>query len=69
LLLPPDNKSSGFDNIVDLMFTSPSAMESYLGAAEKISRLVIGDPSHPVMVNIHRMPDEQPQDARMDGCQ
>ena len=37
LLLPPDNKSSGFDNIADLMFTSPSAMESYLGAAEKIT--------------------------------
>ena len=67
LLLPPDNKSSGFDNIADLMFTSPSAMESYLGAAEKISRLAIGDAAHPVMVNIHRMPDEQPQDARMDG--
>ncbi len=67
LLLPPDNKSSGFDNIADLMFTSPSAMESYLGAAEKISRLAIGDPAHPVMVNIHRMPDEEPQDARMDG--
>ena len=38
LLLPPDNASSGFDNIADLLFVSPTAMESYLDAAEKISR-------------------------------
>jgi len=67
LLLPPDNSSSGFDNIADLMFVSPTAMESYLGAAEKISRLAVGDPSAPVMVNIYRMPDEQPQTTRVDG--
>jgi hypothetical protein len=67
LLLPPDNASSGFDNIADLLFTSPAAMESYLGAAEKLSRLAVGDPTFPVMVNLYRTPDEQPQDARMDG--
>ncbi len=67
LLLPPDNSNSGFDNIADLLFTSPSAMESYLGAAEKISRLAIGDPGFPVMVNLYRMPDEEPQDSQMDG--
>src|SRR6185436_14532402 len=38
LLLPPDNSNSSFDNIADLLFVSPTAMESYLGAAEKISR-------------------------------
>jgi Protein of unknown function (DUF1592)/Protein of unknown function (DUF1588)/Protein of unknown function (DUF1585)/Protein of unknown function (DUF1587)/Protein of unknown function (DUF1595) len=67
LLLPPDNSNSGFDNIADLLFTSPAAMESYLGAAEKISRLAIGDPAFPVMVNTYRMPDEEPQDSQMDG--
>lgn len=66
LLLPQDNSSSGFDNIADLLFISPTAMESYLGAAEKLSRLAIGDPTAPEMVNIHRMPDEQPQGARVD---
>src|SRR5579864_5291858 len=35
LLLPQDNASSGFDNLADLLFISPTAMESYLGAAEK----------------------------------
>ncbi|MCU1329303.1 MAG: Gluconolactonase, partial [Bryobacterales bacterium] len=38
-LLPPDNSSSGFDNIADLLFVSPTSMESYLNAAEKVSRL------------------------------
>jgi mono/diheme cytochrome c family protein len=67
LLLPPDNSSSGFDNIADLLFISPTAMESYLGAAEKISRLAVGDAATPPMVNIYRMPDEQQQTARVDG--
>ena len=67
LLLPADNASSGFDNLADLLFVSPTAMESYLGAAEKISRLAVGDPTFPVMVNIYRMPDEEPQSERMEG--
>ncbi|MEO8050610.1 MAG: DUF1587 domain-containing protein [Acidobacteriota bacterium] len=67
LLLPPDNSNSGFDNLADLLFVSPTAMESYLGAAEKISRLAVGDPSAPSMVNIYRVPDEQPQNVRVDG--
>ena len=67
LLLPADNANSGFDNLADLLFISPTAMESYLGAAEKISRLAVGDPAFPVMVNMYRMPDEQPQSVRMEG--
>jgi len=66
LLLPPDNSSSGFDNIADLLFVSPSIMERYLDTADKISRLAVGDPKIPVMINIHRVPAEQPQDARVD---
>jgi cytochrome c553 len=65
-LLPPDNISSGFDNIADLLFISPSSMERYLDAARKISRLAMGDPAMPVMVNIHRLDPEHPQDERVD---
>ena len=54
-LLPADNISSGFDTIADLLFVSPSAMERYLDAAQKISRLAIGDTTMPVLVNIHRL--------------
>ena len=65
-LLPPDNISSGFDNIADLLFISPGNLERYLDAARKISRLAIGDPAMPVMVNIHRLDPEHPQDERVD---
>jgi hypothetical protein len=41
-------------------------MERYLDAARKISRLAIGDPAMPVMVNIHRLDPEHPQDERVD---
>ena len=65
-LLPPDNISSGFDNIADLLFISPSNMERYLDAARKISRLAVGDPAMPVMVNIHKLDPEHPQDERVE---
>ena len=66
LLLPPDNSSSGFDNIADLLFVSPVIMERYLDAAEKISRLAVGDPRAPTMVNRYRLQAEQWQGARVD---
>src|SRR5436853_7469559 len=66
LLLPADNVSSGFDNIADLLFVSPATMERYLDAARKISRLAVGDPEMPVLVNIHRLHPEQSQEERVD---
>src|SRR4029077_14123695 len=66
LLLPPDNSSSGFDNIADLLFMSPAIMERYLDAAEKIRRLAIGDPAAPGLVNRYRLSAEQWQGARVD---
>jgi len=66
LLLPPDNISSGFDNIADLLFVSPSNMERYLDAARKVARLAVGDPAMPVLVNIHKLEAEHPQDERVD---
>ena len=66
VLLPADNISSGFDNIADLLFVSPSTMERYLDAARKVSRLAVGNPEMPLMVNIHRLHPEQLQDARVE---
>jgi len=65
-LLPADNISSGFDNIADLLFVSPSTMERYLDAAQKVSRLAVGDTTMPVLVNIHPLDPEHPQDERVD---
>ncbi|HKE83247.1 MAG TPA: DUF1592 domain-containing protein [Vicinamibacterales bacterium] len=66
LLLSPDNVSSGFDNIADLLFVSPSNMERYLDAGRKIARFAVGDPAMPVLVNIHKLEAEHPQDERVD---
>jgi hypothetical protein len=63
-LVPADNVSSGFDNLADTLFISPVAMERYLDAARKISRLAVGDRDMGVMVNIHQTPLRQPQEAR-----
>jgi cytochrome c551/c552 len=66
LLLPADNSSSGFDNLADLLFTSPSTMERYIEAAHKISRFAVGDSKMPVLVNIYKLDPEHPQDERVD---
>jgi mono/diheme cytochrome c family protein len=65
-LLPADNASSGFDNLADLLFISPSTMERYIDAAHKISRFAVGDPKMPLLVNVYKMDPEHPQDERVD---
>ena len=42
-LLPPDDESSGFDNIADVLTVSPSLMERYLSASWNISRVAAGN--------------------------
>ncbi len=42
--LPPDTMSHNFDNIADVQQMSPTLLQSYLDAADEISRLAIGDP-------------------------
>ena len=44
-LLPPDDSSSGFDNVADVLGVSPALMERYLSAAGEISALAVGGPS------------------------
>ena len=66
LLLPADNASSGFDNIADLLFVSPVVMERYIGAAQKLARIAVGDMRTPVLVNIYKLSEQLPQDERLD---
>ncbi len=35
VLLPADNSSSGFDNLADLLFVSPTVLDAYLSASRK----------------------------------
>ncbi|MSO63419.1 MAG: DUF1587 domain-containing protein, partial [Acidobacteria bacterium] len=67
LLLPADSSSSGFDNVSELLLVSPTLLERYLAAAQKISRLAVGDPEIPVLVDTYRFPQELPQDVHVDG--
>ena len=41
-LLPADDEQEGFDNIAAVLSVSPTLIERYLGAAQRISRLVVG---------------------------
>lgn len=66
MLLPADNVSSGFDNIADLLFMSPTIMERYLDSARKLSRLAVGDPKAPLLASTYRVGPEHLQDARVE---
>jgi len=67
-LLPADNSSSGFDNLADLLFVSPTALDSYVSAARKISRVAIGDPDIPVIVDRYQTPQDLPQDVQLEDA-
>jgi hypothetical protein len=43
--LPSDDSTRGFDNIAGALSLSPALLEGYTAAAEKISRLALGDVS------------------------
>ncbi len=44
-LLPGDDAAFGFDNIGEMLTVSPDLLDRYLSAANKISRLAVGDPT------------------------
>jgi mono/diheme cytochrome c family protein len=47
-LLPGDDAAFGFDNIGEMLTVSPDLLDRYLSAANKISRLAVGDPALPL---------------------
>jgi hypothetical protein len=55
-LLPPDAASKGFDNIADVLSTSPALIQGYLNAAMKVSRLALGDLSMEPERAVYRAP-------------
>ena len=66
-LLPPDDESSGFDNIADVLTVSPSLMERYLSASWNISRMALGNLKiQPSMVT-HRVRPDLSQDQHIEG--
>ncbi|HUI80898.1 MAG TPA: DUF1592 domain-containing protein [Bryobacteraceae bacterium] len=66
-ILPADDESYGFDNIADVLKTSPSLLERYLAASWKLSRLAVGDPNIIAETSTYRTKPDISQDKRMDG--
>ena len=66
-LLPPDDSSYGFDNIADILGVSPLLMERYVGAAERISALAVGDPSLGAAAQMYRVSFDLPQHEHISG--
>ena len=67
VVLPPDSSTTGFDNLAELLFVSPTLLEGYLSVAQKISRLAVGDPAIEPIVETYRFPSDLRQDQHLDG--
>ncbi|HWF11623.1 MAG TPA: DUF1592 domain-containing protein [Bryobacteraceae bacterium] len=66
-LLPPDDESSGFDNIADVLRVSPSLMERYLSASWNISREAVGDMAIASATTTYRARPDLSQDQHIEG--
>jgi len=66
-LLPTDDVSVGFDNIASVLTVSPTLMDRYLAAAQKISRLAVGLPTTLPGVDYFRIADDLGQDDHLPG--
>lgn len=64
-LLPADDSGYGFDNIASVLSLSPTLLERYMGAAHKIARLTIGDPSMRPTIETYEITKFLRQDDRL----
>jgi hypothetical protein len=65
--LPADDEGYGFDNIADVLRTSPSLLEQYLGASRKISELAVGDLQTLPVSTVYRAPADSPHFTNLPG--
>jgi mono/diheme cytochrome c family protein len=66
-LLPADDVSYGFDNIAGVLKMSPTLLERYLAAAQKVSRLAIGKRPPAPSIDYFRVADDLSQDRHLPG--
>ena len=66
-LLPPDDAAYGFDNIADVLGSSPALLQAYLGAARKISTIAVGDPRVGVNRDVYATRQDLSQDRHLEG--
>jgi Protein of unknown function (DUF1592)/Protein of unknown function (DUF1588)/Protein of unknown function (DUF1595)/Protein of unknown function (DUF1587)/Protein of unknown function (DUF1585) len=66
--LPPDTISHNFDNIADAQSFSPTLLQGYLGAADAISRLAVGDPAAGATSSTYSVDRTASQMEHVDGA-
>lgn len=64
-LLPKEDAGHGFDNVT-VGALSPTLLDRYLAAAQKVSRLAMGTP-HGVSVHTVRVPPDRTQEEHVEG--
>ena len=64
--LPSDDSTSGFDNIAGALGISSTLVEAYVTAAQKISRLALGEPEDPTLA-VYRAREDTSQDYQIEG--
>src|SRR6516164_4619896 len=64
--LPSDDSTHGFDNIAGALGVSSTLVEAYVSAAQKISRLAMGEPVSSSLV-VYRTPEDTSQDYHIEG--
>ena len=66
--LPPDTKSANFDNIADVQLLSPTLVDSYMRAAQSISRMAIGHAEATPSEATYRIPRRASQVDWVEGA-
>jgi len=64
--LPSDDSTHGFDNIAGALGVSSTLVEAYVSAAQKVSRLAIGEAATPSLT-VYRTPEDTSQDYHIEG--
>src|SRR5262249_35434978 len=62
----PDDSAFGFDNIADMLSTSPALLERYLVAADRVSALAVGAAVSPGS-DTYRGRQDRSQDQHVEG--
>jgi mono/diheme cytochrome c family protein len=66
-LLPADDSAFGFDNNADLLNVSPSLLERYLAAADRVSATAVGDSTIATGSDTYTVRGDQSQSQQLDG--
>jgi Protein of unknown function (DUF1592)/Protein of unknown function (DUF1588)/Protein of unknown function (DUF1595)/Protein of unknown function (DUF1587)/Protein of unknown function (DUF1585) len=66
-LLPSDGGDFGFDNIAEVLTTSPLLLERYLTVGLRVADMAVGNPQAVVTASSYRVPFELTQNKHLEG--